>query len=71
MTFRLGLIACLTGAVLLSAAATRAAEPAKTAQALPVANDVRVGGDDKATRFVLDLTQKVDIAAFTLADPYR
>jgi len=69
--FRLGLIACLTGTVLLSAAATRAAEPAKTAQALPVASDVRVGGDDKATRFVLDLTQKVDIAAFTLADPYR
>ena len=76
MTFRLGLIACLTGTVLLSAAATRAAEPAKaaqakTAEALPVASDVRVGGDDKATRFVLDLTQKVDIAAFTLADPYR
>jgi hypothetical protein len=51
VTFRLGLIACLTGTVLLSAAATRAAEPAKaaqakTAEALPVASDVRVGGDD-------------------------
>jgi N-acetylmuramoyl-L-alanine amidase len=32
---------------------------------------VRVGGDDKQTRFVLDLTQKIDLAAFTLADPYR
>ena len=71
MTFRLGLIACLTGAVLLSAAATRAAEPAKTAEAFPVASDVRVGGDDKSTRFVLDLSQKIEIAAFTLADPYR
>jgi N-acetylmuramoyl-L-alanine amidase len=33
--------------------------------------DVRLGGDAKQTRFVLDLTQKIDIAAFTLADPYR
>ncbi len=37
----------------------------------PVATDVRVGGDDKQTRFVVDLTQKIDLAAFTLADPYR
>lgn len=38
---------------------------------LPAAVDVRVGGDEKQTRFVLDLTQKIDLAAFTLADPYR
>ena len=37
----------------------------------PVATDVRLGGDDKQTRFVVDLTQKIDVAAFTLADPYR
>jgi N-acetylmuramoyl-L-alanine amidase len=35
------------------------------------ATAVRVGGDDKQTRFVMDLDHKVDIAAFTLADPYR
>jgi len=35
------------------------------------ATDVRVGGDTKQTRFVVDLSRKVDIATFTLADPYR
>ena len=37
----------------------------------PVATDARVGGDGKQTRFVVDLSRKVDIRAFTLADPYR
>jgi N-acetylmuramoyl-L-alanine amidase len=37
----------------------------------PIASDVRLGGDAKETRFVLDLSEKVDIAAFTLANPYR
>jgi N-acetylmuramoyl-L-alanine amidase len=36
-----------------------------------VATDVRVGGDDNQTRFVLDLSRKIDLRAFTLADPYR
>ena len=38
---------------------------------MPVATDARLGGDDTRTRFVLDLTQKVDVSAFTLPDPYR
>ncbi|WP_315832485.1 N-acetylmuramoyl-L-alanine amidase [Bradyrhizobium prioriisuperbiae] len=37
----------------------------------PVASDVRIAGDDKQTRFVLDLDRKIDVRAFTLADPYR
>jgi len=36
-----------------------------------VATDMRIGGDDKQTRVVVDLNRKVDLAAFTLADPYR
>jgi N-acetylmuramoyl-L-alanine amidase len=36
-----------------------------------VATDLRIGGDDKQTRFVVDLNRKIDFAAFTLADPYR
>ncbi|MET0873366.1 MAG: N-acetylmuramoyl-L-alanine amidase [Pseudolabrys sp.] len=36
-----------------------------------VATDLRIGGDDKQTRFVVDLNRKIDLAAFTLADPYR
>ena len=41
------------------------------AGAFPVANEVRLGGDAKDTRFVMDLSEKVDLATFTLADPYR
>ena len=37
----------------------------------PRATDVRLGGDGKDTRFVMDLSEKVDIAVFTLANPYR
>jgi N-acetylmuramoyl-L-alanine amidase len=37
----------------------------------PVATDTRVGGDDALTRFVMDFSRKVDLRAFTLADPYR
>jgi N-acetylmuramoyl-L-alanine amidase len=41
------------------------------AGAFPVANEVRLGGDAKDTRFVMDLSEKVDVVTFTLADPYR
>ncbi len=40
-------------------------------ESLPLATDVRVGGDDKMTRFVVDLSQKIDVTAFALANPYR
>lgn len=48
-------------------AQSRASAPA----ALPVATDVRLAGDDKETRLVMDVTRTVGIRAFTLADPYR
>ena len=48
-------------------APVRAAPP----EAFPVATEIRIGGDDSQTRFVIDLTRKVDLRAFTLADPYR
>lgn len=37
----------------------------------PVATDSRIGGDDNQIRFVMDFSRKVDLRAFTLADPYR
>jgi N-acetylmuramoyl-L-alanine amidase len=37
----------------------------------PVASAARVGGDDAQTRMVVDFSHKVDIRAFTLANPYR
>jgi N-acetylmuramoyl-L-alanine amidase len=38
---------------------------------VPVATDARLAGDDKQTRLVIDLTHKIDVRAFTIADPYR
>ena len=73
-------IALVLGVCLLAGSAAMAAEPRVTARplallpestSLPVATDVRLGGDDKQTRFVVDLSEKIDVAAFTLADPYR
>jgi N-acetylmuramoyl-L-alanine amidase len=37
----------------------------------PVASGARLAGDDKQTRFVLDLDQSIAVHAFPLADPYR
>ena len=60
-------------AAALPAAAQRAAAraPAMAPDLYPVATDTRLGGDDHQTRFVLDLNRKIELRAFTLADPYR
>lgn len=41
-----------------------AAEPA-------LATGARLSGDDKQTRLTIDLSRKIDMRAFTLAEPYR
>jgi N-acetylmuramoyl-L-alanine amidase len=48
-----------------------AARPAPVADEFPAATDIRLGGDEQETRFVVDFTRKIDMRAFTLADPYR
>jgi N-acetylmuramoyl-L-alanine amidase len=58
----------LTGAQVAPSAAQDAVRPPAP---FPVATDARVGGDDGMTRFVMDFSRKVDLRAFTLADPYR
>src|ERR1700733_40512 len=45
--------------------------PAPAPDSFPVATDVRLGGDEAQTRLVMDLSRKIDLRAFTLADPYR
>lgn len=59
--------------ILISAAALAGAlgGMADMARGGPVANDARVGGDLKKTRFVADLSKPVDFRVFTLGDPYR
>jgi N-acetylmuramoyl-L-alanine amidase len=59
-------------AVLLAGAVLAAGRPvAAPPDSYPVATDVRLGGDEGQTRFILDLSRKIDLHAFTLADPYR
>jgi len=58
----------LTGAAGASAGQTAAHA---SSDPYPIASDSRVGGDDGQTRFVMDFSRKVDLRAFTLADPYR
>jgi len=38
---------------------------------IPVASDIRLAGDENLTRIVIDLSRKIDMRAFLLADPYR
>lgn len=78
MTLRTVILACSLGFALggsfyfsLSARAAERGGAQSSAPELPTATDVRLGGDDQRTRFVIDLTRKIDLAAFTLADPYR
>jgi N-acetylmuramoyl-L-alanine amidase len=62
MSFRASL-ALIFGALLLG--------PAGAADDFPLATEVRLGGDDAQTRLVVDLSKKIDVRAFTLANPYR
>jgi N-acetylmuramoyl-L-alanine amidase len=65
-------LACTTlGAPSGVAAENGRREAAPSAESQSVATDIRVGGDDKQTRFVVDLSRKIDITTFMLADPYR
>ncbi len=72
--FSLALGAALAVAIASAAGQERATERragAPGAESFPTATDARLGGDDKVTRFVVDISQKVELRAFTLADPYR
>lgn len=66
--------AAVCGLLLISCQMALALEPAaalRAAAAHPVATEARLGGDSSRTRFILDLSRSVELAAFTLGDPYR
>jgi N-acetylmuramoyl-L-alanine amidase len=68
-----GLLAAICGALIgaaMPAGAQRVAARAP-AQDYPVATEARLLGDEARTRFVVELNRTIDVAAFTLADPYR
>jgi N-acetylmuramoyl-L-alanine amidase len=68
-------VACAAAFCCLRPGAVEAAEgePERPLIAVnfPVASDVRLAGDDKRTRFILDLDKNIQFRAFALADPYR
>jgi N-acetylmuramoyl-L-alanine amidase len=69
-------LAAVFGAILLGtpwvAGRAHAAGPQTQApDDFPVASEVRLGGDETQMRFVVDLSRKIDVRAFTLANPYR
>lgn len=54
------------------AAAVEAVAPRPAvAEAIPIASDARMAGDERQTRFILDLDRKVEARVFVLANPYR
>src|SRR2546423_5803355 len=71
--------ALLVGALLAGLTPTGAEERAALARPntpvppdlFPIATEARLGGDASRTRLVMDLSRPIEIAAFTLADPYR
>jgi N-acetylmuramoyl-L-alanine amidase len=75
---RLWLCALGAGAIMaagLMPAAAQAPEKAElrpaVASTYPLASEVRIAGDDKRTRFILELDRKIDLRAFALANPNR
>jgi N-acetylmuramoyl-L-alanine amidase len=68
--FLFGATALLGGAS--AAERTSASGPLLSAAGdFPVASDVRLGGDDTQTRMIVDVSRKIDVRTFTLANPYR
>jgi N-acetylmuramoyl-L-alanine amidase len=70
MAARARLIVASVGALLTGLTAAWGVEPAAS-NGFPVVTEIRVGGDARQTRVVVDLSRKIDLRAFTLADPYR
>lgn len=72
MTLRTIAFASMMAGLSLCSSAGAAERPqATTPDNSTAATDFRIGGDDKQTRVVVDLTRRIDTAVFTLADPYR
>jgi N-acetylmuramoyl-L-alanine amidase len=67
------LVAPVLGLLAFGAAGSAAEREAARVQPapFPVVSDAKLAGDDRQTRFVADLSRKIELRTFTLADPYR
>ena len=65
-------LVCATAPVLLLVASAGVIASLAHAEAkATIAQDARVAGDHERTRFIADLSKKVDVHVFALASPYR
>jgi N-acetylmuramoyl-L-alanine amidase len=64
-------LACGAAPVLLMASAGIVTSLAHAEAKATIAQDARVAGDRERTRFIADLSKKVDVHVFALASPYR
>jgi N-acetylmuramoyl-L-alanine amidase len=80
MSVRAATLAPVFGAMILGAMILATVVPGSAGAAgpstrapndFPLASEVRLGGDDAQTRLVVDLSQKIEVHVFTLANPYR
>jgi N-acetylmuramoyl-L-alanine amidase len=73
MPLRLSKVAIPLALLVMAGGASSAAERngAPAPSPFPIVSDARVGGDENQTRFIADMSRKVDLRVFTLADPYR
>lgn len=70
ISIRMVTLAAMIGVVLPGGVWAAAPETRAPAD-VPVANDVRLAGDEAKTRFIVDFNRKIDMRAFALANPYR
>src|SRR5450631_2343564 len=73
MPLRLSKVAIPLALLVMAGGASSAAERngAPAPSPFPIVSDARVGGDENQTRFIADMSRKVDLRVFMLADPYR
>jgi len=64
----LALLLALSAGALVSLAGSR---PALAESSGAIAQDARLAGDRERTRFIADLSKKVDVNVFALGNPYR
>jgi len=69
MSVRAAHILAIFAALLTAMPGIAHAQPAM--DAFPVASEIRLGGDGSQTRFIVDLSSRIEVRAFTLANPYR
>jgi len=72
MSSRAVISAALVAAALFGEAAAGHSAPAgEVSNEIPVASEARLGGDEAKTRLIVDLSHKINLRVFTLANPFR